>query len=1057
VYSKSGPITGIFGFPIIDRRMWMKDRCILISTFVVIVLFGTFATVGVGASTPPEAVSEDGLWQARAESSMEQNQSEPWIQPVRFGSFSLDQIRLNIILSQVGMEFTDEAQSRPVQISLPMPDGTFARFEVVESPVMAPELAARFPEIKTYMGQGIDDASATVRFDRTPAGFHAQILSPNGAVYIDPCFRGDLTLYACYHKRDYRKDAEGFSCIVLPHGSHSSKTMASANLLQSGDTLRTYRLACAATGEYTIFHGGTVSTGLAALTTAINRVTGIYETELAIRMELVANNNLLVYTDPATDPYTNSDGIAMISENQSTVDSVIGIGNYDIGHVFSTGGGGVAYLGVVCVNSLKAGGVTGQSSPIGDPFYIDYVAHEMGHQFGANHTFNGTGGSCGGANRNASTAYEPGSGSTIMAYAGICGGNDDLQSNSDPYFHFASFEEITDYVTGGSGSSCPVTSSTGNQAPTVDAGVNNTIPYDTPFILTVVSSSDPDGDTLTYCWEERDLGPAQPASGPGSEDNGSSPLFRSFLPTLDPLRIFPKLSDIINNSTTIGEQLPTTNRTLNFRVTARDNKMGGGGVNSDDKQVTVTTSAGPFRVTSPNTSVSLSGAVTVTWDVAGTDNSPVNTTQVNILLSTDGGNTYPTTLQANTPNDGTETVSLPSLSTTTARVKVEAVGNIYFDISDSNFTITPSQPVWFVSTGNNTIDDSSGNNNGWIDPNEKGIGLTVEIMNGGTSTATGVSATLTSLTPTVSVVVSGSAYPNLSPGGTGTNSTAFVIDVNGSHVCGDPIDLRLSVNANEGTNNVDFNLTTGSALSPNTLFFDDFESGGGNWAVTSLWHLQANSSCISPPYQSASNAMAFNEEVDCNYDTGGTASGSLAMNFDLAIPSQAESAELTWYDYIETENAFEYDVYSVDVSTNSGGSWTPLFSGYALDTVWNQETVDIVSFIGQSVRVRFLFDSVDSVSNGYDGWYVDDVSITVTERSCEPVLSPSDFDGDGDVDQEDFGHFQVCHTSSGNTQTDPNCLDADVDGDGDVDPDDFTVFNDCLSGANIPADPSCTG
>ncbi len=660
--------------------------------------------------------SSDGLWALRPRIPASQGMVS-YIQPTAFSSVVIDTAVLASKLATIPMEFSEEALSSSVQITLPTPNHGFARFAVVKSPIMEPALAAQFPDIMTYSGQGIDDPAATLRFDVTPAGFHAQVLSPNGAYYIDPYWHLDQSVYVSYFKQDLapRADMEFNEEMFDEHNASVKKVVAdqavpdlqfaargdstgsqdgvatggkggnSGILARSGMQLRTYRLANAATGEYTAFHGGTVALGQAAIVTAINRVTGIYENELSVRLVLVANNSSLVYTNAATDPYTNGDASSLLTENQSNVDIVIGNANYDIGHVFSTGGGGLAGLGVVGLAGQKAQGETGLGAPVGDAFYVDYVAHEMGHQFGGNHTFNGVTTNCSGGNRNGGTAYEPGSGSTIQAYAGICG-VDNLQTHSDPYFHSVSFDEITNYTTTGVGDAAASISVTGNNVPRVNAGPDFAIPANTPFALNAAGADADSGDVLTYNWEQRDLGVAQVVT---ATDNGTSPIIRSFNPTVNPERVVPRLTNLLSNTTAVGEKLPTTTRSLSFRATVRDNRSGGGGVNTDDAVISVVNTGSGFAVTAPNTAVTWAGNSTqaVTWNVAGTTASPFSTANVNVWLSTDGGQTFKILLAANTPNDGTENITVPDITTSTARIKVEAAGNIYFDVSNANFTI----------------------------------------------------------------------------------------------------------------------------------------------------------------------------------------------------------------------------------------------------------------------------------------------------------------------------------------------------------------------------------
>jgi subtilisin-like proprotein convertase family protein len=569
-------------------------------------------------------------------------------------------------------------------IDIPNPDGTFITFKVLRNTTMSQGLMDKFPEIITLDGIATTGSGDLAKIDVTPHGFHAMVYGPNNSTYfVDPTYKNKNTSHISYYKSDF-ETTKVFNCSTETEDLFKDDKNIPVKIYGTCE-LRTYRLALSATGEYSNFHGGTKALAQAAQVTTMNRVNGVYEKDMAITLTIIPNNDLIVYTDGATDPFSNGNATAMLNENISNTNSVIGLANYDIGHVFGTNSGGVAGLGVVCTNG-KARGVTGSGSPVGDPFDIDYVAHEMGHQFGANHTQNN------GCNRNDGTAMEPGSASTIMGYAGICSPN--VQSNSDDHFHGANLGEISSFIQG-TGNTCAVKTSLSNNAPAISGtNANISIPKSTPFALTCYAI-DPDGDVLTYNWEQMNN---QVSTQPPVSTATGGPSFRSFSSSTDSTRYFPRLSAQANNGPFRWERLPSVARTMNFRVSVRDNAPGGGCADFTDVTVTTVANAGPFVVLYPTaTGVTWTGLTseTVTWDAANTTAAPINATNVDIYLSTDNGLTYPTLLTANTPNDGSEQLTVPNTPASQARIMVISSQGTFFDISNNPFEIVNSTFDYF--------------------------------------------------------------------------------------------------------------------------------------------------------------------------------------------------------------------------------------------------------------------------------------------------------------------------------------------------------------------------
>lgn len=578
-------------------------------------------------------------------------------------------------------------------IDLPLPNGRIGKYKICESPIMSSELEKRL-QVKTYRVQGILNPAENGRLDLGPNGFHGFVRSPDGQSFlIDPVKLGDQSGVFVYYRHD-NFSPRNFLCFTQPaRDQFNGNRLGQINpggwsILSTGATLKTYRLAMNADGEYQQFFGG-VTQSDAAVATSINRINSVYEIENAIHLQLTYVKS---WPDPNTDPYTNDNGFTMLDENQTETDASVGDANYDMGHVFSTGGGGVANINSVGVTGSKAMGVTGLPGPVGDDFDIDYVAHEMGHQFGGRHTFNGTSGACGGARDTPS--YEPGSGSTIMAYAGICA-PEDLQPHSDPYMHLDSLERITQWRD--DAQSHGSETNTGNRQPTANAGGDYTIPRGTPFKLTA-TGSDPDGDAITYCWEDFDLGTASPTT-----DNSTRPLFRSFNPTVNPSRTFPKLATYLAGTNDPYEFVPDVDRAMVFRVTVRDNHSGSGGYAFDEMNLTV--AGAPFKALEPSTPQSWLGGSqqTVTWDPGGSTSA-----NVNIYLSLDGGLDYGTGASklalANAPNNGSATINVPNFATSKGRIVIEGAGNVFFDVTKADITVTQiaTQPPTITSINPNS-------------------------------------------------------------------------------------------------------------------------------------------------------------------------------------------------------------------------------------------------------------------------------------------------------------------------------------------------------------------
>ncbi|MFZ1261339.1 MAG: reprolysin-like metallopeptidase, partial [Chitinophagaceae bacterium] len=757
--------------------------------FTLLIFMGLFCVV---------ASAQQGYWSANSnKSGIATDKAVARISfPTEFKLFnlSIEPLRQKLF-SIVG----NQALRHSTVISLPNADGSIEQFEVYEASNFEPALQAQFPEIRAYSGRGITDKAATLKLSISPQGIQTMVFRANGPnEYIEP-YSQDHTVYAAF-KSQRKKGELPWVCSTPDQQMAQDLNQRVSRVESSTGELKTMRLAQSCNGEYANYFGATsaaqVALVLAAYNATLTRCNGCYEKDLAIHLNLIPTTTNVIYYDPATDPYTslgnwNNQLAAALLAN-------IGEANYDIGHMFgaSGGGGNAGCIGCVCVDGQKGRGITSPADgiPQGDNFDIDYVAHEVGHQMGGNHTFSmsseGTG-----------VNKEVGSGITIMGYAGITA--QDVAPHSIDIFHQATIQQIQANM---AGKTCPVTTSLSgiNATPVVAAVSNYTIPVTTPFALTGSATDADAGDVLTYCWEQNDNSTTTGAASVASPTKVTGPNWLSFPATTSSTRLMPRISTILSGASVTGplaggdaganiEALSSVARTLNFRLTVRDNRPYNGTAIGQtqftDMVVTVDATTGPFLITTQNSAVSYQGGSTqtVAWSVNGTTGAPINCANVKISFSTDGGITFPTVLAASTPNDGTEDITIPVGLTTTGRIKVEAIGNIFFDINNASITVLAppagfsfNSPAPIVSSCPTPTSLSTNLTATYFGGHSANINLTAAVVPSGSVTLT--PATLTTGTTTTQVTLNNTNL--LSPGnyivtvtGTSTGVTTQTRDI----------------------------------------------------------------------------------------------------------------------------------------------------------------------------------------------------------------------------------------------------------------------------------------
>ncbi len=613
--------------------------------------------------------------------------------PTEFKTFSLDFDAARTALREAPLESKTGIRSSNCLVKLPTPEGNLETFRVVESPILPEKLGKKYPGIHTFNVESTERTGVWGKLDIGPLGLHAFIFEPGRTFYVEPVGIGVTDFYQVFDRKKLENQRPAGAKVLFENGSPmNSDYLPGENATSRGGvlapvSLRRYKFALSSPAEFSALAGNTPIKVLAAVVMVVNRFNGIFERDFAMKFDLVDNVDTLFFFDANTDPFNPANVPLMAQFNADVTDARIGPDNYDVGHVFSIFAGG-SILGIaggaVCsVNKAKA--CSTDSNPLSDNFIVT-VCQEIEHQFTARHTWNRCGATGPAGQYHPESAFEPGSGSTIVSYAGGCG-TDDVISPADDYNHGWSIQQVRDDVTMGNAATCADVELTSNNQPTATLGYQNGffIPISTPFRLTG-TGTDPEDAGLTHLWEQMDLGPQSPLGQP----IGNAPLFRSIPATASSTRVFPNMTAVIANQVPKTEILPTIDRPMNFRMTVLDNHPGFGGQHWAEVSFLATATAGPFRVAVPN----LTGITwkvgefqKIEWEVANTKGGKVNCSKVNIKLSTNGGSLYPITLSANEDNDGSAWIQVPNNISNTCRVMVEAADNIFFDISNKNFII----------------------------------------------------------------------------------------------------------------------------------------------------------------------------------------------------------------------------------------------------------------------------------------------------------------------------------------------------------------------------------